>query len=54
MTMTMTRPRGMNLQAAIHNFGPLAILMVIAATMSDVFFSTRNLFNVLRKSAARG
>lgn len=57
MTISSIKPRSINLQAAIHNFGPLAILallMLIAASMSDVFFSTRNLFNVLRQVSGTG
>lgn len=57
ITEVPRRRRAIDLQTAIHNFGPLAILillMLIAGTMSEVFFSTRNLFNVLRQVAGTG
>ena len=48
---------GLNVQTIIHNFGPvliLLVLMAIAATMSDVFLSQRNLLNVLRQVSGTG
>lgn len=48
---------GLNVQTIIHNFGPVLILLVmmaIAATMSDVFLSQRNLLNVLRQVSGTG
>ncbi|MEO5614396.1 MAG: ABC transporter permease [Cypionkella sp.] len=50
------RPK-FNLQAAVHTFGPtmiLLVLMAIAASMSDVFLSERNLLNVLRQVSGTG
>jgi len=46
-----------NLQAAIQNFGPAIILVVllgIASSMSDVFLTERNLMNVLRQVSGTG
>ncbi|MEO7381522.1 MAG: ABC transporter permease [Paracoccaceae bacterium] len=56
-TSTATARASFNLQSVIHSFGPLLILLVlmaIAASMSDVFLSTRNLMNVLRQVSGTG
>jgi ribose transport system permease protein len=59
MTTASTNPPKprFNLQAAIQNFGPAVILFVllaIAASMSDVFLTERNLMNVLRQVSGTG
>lgn len=56
MTTADTKP-AFNLQAAIHSIGPALILLVllaIAATMSEVFLTQRNLVNVLRQVSGTG
>ena len=56
MATAETKPQ-FNLQAAIHNFGPALIslvLLAIAAAMSEVFLTQRNLINVLRQVSGTG
>lgn len=56
MITAETKP-AFNVQAAIHNFGPALILLVllaIATVMSDVFLTQRNLVNVLRQVSGTG
>ena len=55
--MTAAVKPSFNLQTVVQNFGPALILLVllaIAANMSDVFLTERNLINVLRQVSGTG